>query len=89
MTLLIGGDRNAVWFGFEHKNHLNRKIKMHAVRLGWFLKGHPNQCDYDRFGGCGLRHNISVRVPNNFKHQKNNLNFPNNIKIPIKVVYPK
>jgi hypothetical protein len=28
------GDRGAVWFGFEHKSHPNRKIKMHAVRFG-------------------------------------------------------
>jgi hypothetical protein len=28
------GDRGAVWFGFEHKSHLNREIKMHAVRFG-------------------------------------------------------
>jgi hypothetical protein len=28
------GDRGAVWFGFEHKSHSNRKIKIHAVQFG-------------------------------------------------------
>jgi hypothetical protein len=26
--------RGTVWFGFEHKSHPNRNIKMHAVRFG-------------------------------------------------------
>jgi hypothetical protein len=27
--------RDAVWLGFEHKNHPNREIKMHVVRFGF------------------------------------------------------
>jgi hypothetical protein len=32
--LLSRGDRGADWFGFKHKSHHNREIKMHAVRFG-------------------------------------------------------
>jgi hypothetical protein len=31
---LSHGVRGAVWFRFEAKSHLNRKIKMHAVWFG-------------------------------------------------------
>jgi len=33
MTLIYRGVCGAVWFGFEPKSHLNRKIKKHVV---WF-----------------------------------------------------
>ncbi|MCI58097.1 hypothetical protein A2U01_0079350, partial [Trifolium medium] len=30
LILLPKGDRGALWFGFEHKSHPNREIKLHA-----------------------------------------------------------
>jgi hypothetical protein len=33
-SLATRGDRGADWFGFEHKSHPNREIKMHAVQFG-------------------------------------------------------
>jgi hypothetical protein len=50
MNLESRGDRGAVWFGFEHKRHPNREIKMHVVWFGWFLKTHQNQTKSMRLG---------------------------------------
>jgi len=41
--------RDAVWFGFEHKSHMNREIKKHAVWFGSVdfknkIRTKPNQC---------------------------------------------
>jgi len=32
--VLFRGVSDAVWFGFERKSHLNRKLKKHAVWFG-------------------------------------------------------
>jgi len=33
-SLVTKGVRGAVWFGFEVKSHLNRKVKKYAVWFG-------------------------------------------------------
>jgi len=54
-TSIKKGVRGAVWFGFEGKSHLNRKIKKHAVWFGlvWLtfkMKSESNQSKPMWFG---------------------------------------
>jgi hypothetical protein len=90
---IIGrGDRDADWFGFKHKNHPNHEIKMQAVRFGsvGFKKlSKPNQTNAARIGSVVAVYDVIFRYQTILNIAKKNLNFLSNIKVPIKVVYPK
>ena len=58
------GDRGAVWFGFEHKSHPNRKIKMHAVRfgsVGFKKSSKPNQTNAVMIGSVVAVYDVIFR----------------------------
>ena len=90
--LLIRGDRGADWFGFKHKSHPNREIKMHAVRFGsvdFKKSSKPNQTNAVMIGSMVAVYDVIFRYKTILNIAKKNLNFLNNITVPIKVVYPK
>jgi len=58
-VIVVRGVCSAVWFDFEGKSHLYRKLKKHAVWFGSVdfknkIRTKPNQCGLGWIGWCGF-----------------------------------